>query len=155
VAIAAPWLLPRLGVEPPGLWWLARPPGRLSPDAVTHRPPRLTTCGIPYHARVGARTIESGSCAGLIGPRAPRVTMRVGERLRLTIESEQGGGLVVPVPASTGRAVARTSRHGAVVVYTARAAGRVRLASRHTRFCLAHDPHLGSCAAYRVRVLAR
>jgi hypothetical protein len=124
-------------------------------SAIPRHGPPVTTCGIPYDARVGARSIESGSCAGLIERRAPRVTMHVGQRLRLTIESEQSGGLVVPIPASTSHALARISRHGAVVVYAARAVGRARLVSRGTRFCIAHDPHLGSCAAYRVRVIRR
>lgn len=137
----------------PGLAILVSAAGCGADVAATPR--NVTTCGVPYTFEVGHTTILSGGCAAVLPVHAPRVTVRLGEQLSVAILHEQSGTLDFPVPIPRGRAVALVSRRGARAFYVARSIGGSQLMARHTRFCLATDPALGTCNVLSVHVIAR
>ena len=113
--------------------------------------PKTTTCGTPYtFTAPGHRTIESGSCAGLIS--STSLTVRRGQRLAVEVTHEQDGRLDFPVPTPTTAAVKILSRLGNSVTYQAVSPGTARLVAHHTQFCAALDPRVGDCTALVVHV---
>jgi len=137
----------------PGLAILVSSAGCGADVAATPR--NVTTCGVAYTFEVGHKTILSGGCAAVLPAHAPRVTVRLGEQLSVAILHEQSGALDFPVPIPRGRAIGMVSRRGARAFYVARSIGRSQLMARHTRFCLATDPALGTCNVLSVHVVAR
>jgi hypothetical protein len=118
--------------------------------------PLPSSCAVPYTFTAAGKTIPSGSCAGLIGFRPPRLVVRRGQRFSVRIVHEQDGRLDFPVPRPANTARVRVlRRHGSRVTYRARSRGRTPLLSRHTRFCHGIDPRLGTCTALKVRVVGR
>ncbi len=115
--------------------------------------PPVTTCGIPYTFTFAHHTpVSSGSCAGLLPLRPPRVVLRRGQTFYVRIEHEQNGRLDFPVPTPTNGAVKRLRTSGATVAYLAASRGSALLVARHTHFCSGIDPRIGSCSALRVVV---
>lgn len=110
-----------------------------------------TTCGTPYtFTGPGHRTIQSGSCAGLISPTS--LTIRRGQRLTAEVTHEQDGRLDFPVPTPTTAAIKILSRSAASATYQAELTGTARLVAHHTQFCAGLDPRVGDCTALVVRV---
>ena len=120
--------------------------------ATTTGAPGASTCGTPYIFKAAGKTVLSGSCAGLVGPKAPLLTVGLGRRFSVQILHEQDGRLDFPVPAPSTRAVRLVKRKGSTAIYLAKSPGMTRLLSRHTRFCASTDPRYGTCAALKVRV---
>lgn len=119
----------------------------------THASPRATTCGIPYTFRApDHRSVESGSCAGLITPTS--LTIRRGQRFSVEITHEQDGRLDFPIPRPTTPAIKIRSRSGSAVTYQAVSTGTARLVAHHTQFCARLDPQVGNCTALVVHIAA-
>jgi hypothetical protein len=113
-----------------------------------------TTCGIPYTFKTDGKTVLSGTCAALLPPTPPQLTVRLGERFSVQIAHEQDGRLDFPVPVPITDAVRMLGRSGATATYTAQSLGTVTLIARHTESCLKTNPHIGTCPALDVRVVA-
>lgn len=113
--------------------------------------PAVTTCGVPYTLTVSGKQIGSGSCAGLIGPTV-HVTVKLGQTFTIGIVHEENGALDVPIPAPSNAVVRMIHRRGATVSYRATKVGAAKLVAKHTRFCMAADPRVSSCAAYTIKV---
>jgi hypothetical protein len=112
-----------------------------------------TSCGVPYTFSVpGHAAIETGSCAGLLSSTALSLTVRRGQRFSVQIMHEQDGRLIFPIPTPTTFAIRIASQHGASVTYQAVATGTAVLLARHTPFCSASDPKMGSCPVLAVHV---
>jgi hypothetical protein len=112
-----------------------------------------TTCGIPYtFSPPGHAAIQSGSCAGLIVPTAPSLTVRRGQRLSVQITHELDGRPDFPIPTRTTAAIKILSQSDASVMYQAVSSGTASLIAHHTQFCAPLDPRVGSCTVLRVRV---
>jgi hypothetical protein len=106
-----------------------------------------TTCGVPYIFTVDGHQVPSGSCAGQMPGRPPRVAVHPGERFTLLITGNRNGAHVTrafPVPKPTGSAVVITEVHGETVHYQARTAGRTRLQVR-SQFCPS-NPKVSTCS---------
>ena len=113
----------------------------------------LTTCEIPYTFRVGTKTVRSGSCAGILPNRPQEITLHRGDQVSVEIEHDLGGGLYYPVPSPHGTGVRLVARHGPTVTYQAVSTGVTQLLARHTKYCLATDPDIGTCSALAIRVV--
>jgi hypothetical protein len=101
---------------------------------------------------VDGHMTDSGSCAGLVLATAPVVTLRVGDRLTVTIAHESSGRPVLPVPQPNTSAVALLKSTGSAAVYRALAPGTSTLEVRDTPSCVATDPRRGTCPALQIRI---
>jgi hypothetical protein len=111
-----------------------------------------TSCGIPYEFNVNGSAVNSGSCAGQLGPTAPEVTVKVGERFSVQIAHDAGGTPTFPIPQPSNRAVDLVAHAGSNATYVAVSPGDVDLQAHDTPYCSATNPNPGTCAVLIVHV---
>ena len=111
-----------------------------------------TSCGIPYEFNVNGNAVNSGSCAGQLGPTAPEVTVKVGERFSVQIAHDASGTPTFPIPQPSTGAVDLVAHAGSNATYAAVSPGNVDLQAHDTPYCSATNPNPGTCAVLIVRV---
>jgi hypothetical protein len=113
---------------------------------------RATSCGIPYQFTVNGRVVNSGSCAGQLGPTAPEVTVKVGERFSLQVAHDASGTPTFPTPQPSNGAVDLVGHAGSNATYEAVSPGNADLQAHDTPYCSATNPNPGTCAVLIVHV---
>jgi hypothetical protein len=111
-----------------------------------------TSCGIPYEFNVNGSAVNSGSCAGRLGPTTPEVTVKVGERFSVQIAHDAGGTPTFPIPQPSNAAVDLAAHAGSNATYAAVSPGDVDLQAQDTPYCSATNPNPGTCAVLIVHV---
>lgn len=96
--------------------------------------------------------ISSGSCAGQLGPTAPGVTVKVGERFSVHVAHDASGTLTFPIPQPSNGAVDLIAHAGPKATYAAVSPGNVNLQAHDTPYCRATNPNPGTCAVLIVHV---
>lgn len=96
--------------------------------------------------------INSGSCAGQLGPAAPEVTIKIGERFSVQVAHDAGGTPTFPIPQPSNGAVELIAHAGSNATYAAVSPGTVNLEAHDTPYCSATNPNPGTCAVLIVHV---
>lgn len=113
---------------------------------------RSTSCGIPYEFNMNGSAVNSGSCAGQLGPTAPEVTIKVGERFSVQVAHDASGTPTFPIPQPSNGAVELIAHAGSNATYAAVSPGKVNLEAHDTPYCSATNPNPATCAVLIVHV---
>lgn len=113
---------------------------------------RATSCGIPYEFNANGSVVNSGSCAGRLGPTAPEVTVKLGERFSVQVAHDTSGTPTFPIPQPSNGAVELVGHAGSNAAYAAASPGNVDLEAHDTPYCSATNPNPGTCAVLIVHV---